>query len=236
MTIDAASVLRTVDSSFILDGNLGPWVTPAQIGAPADRFIADRGARLIRYPGGMASTYCWKTTRALGQDGTWDDWSWSFGLDRYFTFLDSIGGRPLLGVNIFDHTIRGSLHRAADEARDLASHALAAGFAGAFYEIGNEPDQCCPVISAEEYVQRFVDAAQSVKSADPSAHVLGPAISNPDPAWRDAFIAGLARRGQLALPDTFSFHYYGAWLASWNTAAIDLSLPQQLSKEQSQSI
>jgi len=90
---------------------------------------------------------------------------------------------------------------------------------------------CCPALTPAEYVEAFVRIGQAVERADPSARLMGPVTSSPNAEWRDGFIDGLVSRGQLGLLHTFSFHYYGAWLASWNSDGIDLARPQLLSAE-----
>jgi hypothetical protein len=232
MSVDAAAVRRTVDAALVLGGNLGVWVPPAMLASPTDRFVRERGAGLLRFPGGsMAGRFCWKTMRVLNDSGAWERWSWGTTVDDYIAFLRATGSRPLYGLNPFDHAIEGDLHSAAEEAEGLAAHLVAAGFAGAYYEVGNEHEWCCPALTPAEYVAYFVTIAQAVKRADPSARLMGPVTSSPNAEWRDAFIGGLAQRGQLGLLHTFSFHYYGGWLASWNSDGIDLTRPQVLGAE-----
>jgi hypothetical protein len=232
MSLDAGAVRRTVEAGLVLGGNLGVWVPPAMLASPTDDFIRARGAGLLRFPGGsMAGRFCWKTMRVLSDSGAWEHWTWGTTLDDYLAFLRATGARPLYGLNPFDHTIEGEAHSAAEEAEALAAHLVAAGFAGAYYEVGNEHEWCCPVLTPAEYVAYFVTLGQAVKRADPSARLMGPVTSSPNAEWRDAFIGGLAQRGQLALLHTFSFHYYGGWLASWNSDAIDLTRPQVLGAE-----
>ncbi len=232
LTVDAAAARRTVDSGLVLGGNLGLWVRPDRLAPPTDRYIADRGAGLLRFPGGsMASRFCWRTMRVQQDSGGWDLWSWGTTLEDYLAFLRTTRARPLYGLNPFDHTIDGAFHSAAEEAQALVAHMVASGFPGAHYEVGNEHEWCCPVLTPAEYVDVFVRIGQAVRRADPTARLVGPVTSSPNAEWRDGFIDGLANRSQLGLLDTFSFHYYGAWLASWNSDGIDLSQPQLLSAE-----
>lgn len=231
MHVDGDSVLRTIEPGMVLGGNIGVWLTPQMLAAPTDRYLAERGAGIVRYPGGgMASNFCW-TTMSVRNGGVWEHWSWGTDVDRYLVTLRDIGARPLYSLNPFDHTLAGEPHDAVVEARDLVAHLVASGFTAAHYEIGNEHDQCCPSLSVEEYVDRFVTFASVVKDVDPSARILGPVTSQPNADWREGFLDGLARRRRLDLLDAFSFHYYGAWLASWNDDAIDLALPQVMAAE-----
>lgn len=232
MSVGAEDVLRTVDAGLVLGGNLGVWNLPAQLAAPTDLYLRERGAGILRFPGGsMAGRFCWKTMRVQSDAGAWEDWSWGTRLPGYLAFLRATGARPLYGLNPFDHTIDGEAHSAAAEAEALAALLVAEGFSGAYYEVGNEHEWCCPVLTPEEYVEHFVSIARAVRRADPTARLMGPVTSSPNPEWREGFIDGLARRGQLGLLHAYSFHYYGAWLAGWNADTIDLARPQALAAE-----
>jgi hypothetical protein len=227
-TVDVSAVLRTVDSGEVLGGNLGLWLLPSHLASPFDRYVTERGARVLRYPGGQADSLCWETMRvATGDPLVWESWSWATTVDDYLALLSRIGGRPLVGLNFFDHTIDGQRHDALAEANRLASHLVAAGFRGAYYELGNELDWNASV-DPGLYAERFIAYAETVKGVDPSARMAGPATSDFVPAWRDRFIDDLASRGKLSLLDVYSFHYYGGWFASYNTDTIDLSKPQVL--------
>lgn len=231
-SVDAGRVLRTVDAGLILGGNLGVWVPPAKLAPPTDAFLRDRGAGILRYPGGsMAGRFCWRTMRVQRDDGQWEEWGWGTKVDDYLAFLRATGARPLYGLNPFDHAIDGQAHSAAEEAEGLAARLVAAGFAGGYYEVGNEHEWCCPQLTPAEYVDRFVALAVAVKRADPAARLMGPVTSGPNAEWREGFIGGLAQRGRLGLLDVFSFHYYGSWLAGWNSDGVDLSKPQLLAGE-----
>ena len=125
--------------------------------------------------------------------------------------------------------IDGRSHRALDEARALVRLFVSRGYAGAFYEVGNENDGSWnPMLSPPEYVDRFVAFAEMVKREDPSARMLGPVGSGTEAAWRDGFIDGLAAQGRLSLLDYFAFHYYGGWISNTNSAGIDLTSPQRI--------
>jgi len=230
-TVDVRSAVRTVDSGEVLGGNLGLWVLPAHLASPVDSHIADRGARLFRYPGGQADQLCWQTMRVKSSDtASWDFWSWATNVDDYVAFLRRVGGRPLVGLNFFDHTIDGQFHDGVAEARALVRHLVTAGFPGACYELGNELDWNASV-NVDLYTERFVAYAEAVKSVDPTARMAGPVTSSLVPSWRDGFIDGLAARGKIRLLDVFAFHYYGGWFASWNADTIDLAKPQVLGND-----
>jgi hypothetical protein len=231
VAVDASRVRRTVDPGRVLGGNLAAWVAPSKLEGPTGGHVVERGARLLRFPGGnLANTFCWETMRASNKDMVqWDDWSWGTGVEPYLAFVRAVGGEPLYSLNPFDHTIDGRRHDALAEARSLVRQIVSRGFAGAFYEVGNENDGSWnPMLSPAEYVERFVAFAEAVRREDPSAKLLGPVGSGTEPAWRDGFIDGLAARGKLPLLDYFSFHYYGGWISNSNSAGINLSTPQQI--------
>jgi hypothetical protein len=231
VAVDTSRVLRTVDSGRVLGGNLGAWVVPSKLNDPTGSYVIERGARLLRFPGGnLANSFCWETMRASDKDlQKWDDWSWGTGVEPYLAFLGSVGGEPLYSLNPFDHVIDGRSHRALDEARSLVRLFVSRGYAGAFYEVGNENDGSWnPMLSPPEYVDRFIAFAEMVKREDPSARMLGPVGSGTEAAWRDGFIDGLAAQGKLSLLDYFAFHYYGGWISNTNSAGIDLSGPQRI--------
>ncbi len=230
-TVDATRALRTVDSGRVLGGNLAAWNSPQALGGPTGSYVIQRGARLLRFPGGnLSNSFCWLTMRASDKDLVkWDDWSWGTGVDAYLAFVESVGGEPLYSLNPFDHVIDGQTHSAVEEARELVRLLVSRGHAGAFYEVGNENDGSWnPMLSPPEYVSRFVTFAEAVKREDPQARLMGPVGSGTEAAWRDGFIDGLAERGRLSLLDYFSFHYYGGWISNSNSAGIDLSAPQQI--------
>ena len=230
-TVDATRVLRTVDSGRVLGGNLAAWVAPQALSGPTGSYVVQRGARLLRFPGGnLSNSFCWVTMRASDKDLVkWDDWSWGTDVGSYLAFVEGVGGEPMYSLNPFDHVIDGQPHSALDEARQLVRRLVSRGHAGAFYEVGNENDGSWnPMLSSVDYVDRFVTFAEAVKREDPQAHLMGPVGSGTEAAWRDGFIDGLADRGRLALLDYFSFHYYGGWISNSNSAGIDLSAPQQI--------
>lgn len=230
-SVDGSRLLRTVDSGRVLGGNLAAWNAPSKLSGPTGQYVIERGARLLRFPGGnLSNSFCWISMRASDKDlQKWDDWSWGTGVEPYLAFLGSVGGEPLYSLNPFDHLIDGRSHSALDEARQLVRLLASRGYAGAFYEVGNENDGSWnPMLSPAEYVDRFVSFAEAVKREDPSARLLGPVGSGTEPAWRDGFIDGLAARNKLPLLDYFAFHYYGGWISNSNSAGINLSGPQQI--------
>jgi hypothetical protein len=231
VAVDAGRVRRTVDPGLVLGGNLGAWVAPSKLDGPTGQYVVERGARLLRFPGGnLANSFCWLSLRASDKNLVqWDDWSWGTGVEPYLGFIASIGAEPMYSLNPFDHVIDGRNHSALDEARTLVRLLVSRGHAGTFYEVGNENDGSWnPMLTPDAYAERFVTLAQMVKREDPSARLLGPVGSGTEPAWRDGFIDGLAARGQLALLDYFAFHYYGGWISNSNAAGVDLTGPQRI--------
>ncbi|MCK7477328.1 MAG: glycoside hydrolase family 44 protein [Candidatus Moduliflexus flocculans] len=91
------------------------------------------------------------------------------------------------------------------------------GFSGAYYEVGNENDGSWnPMLSIEEYTDRFVLLARAVKTADPSARSMGPVVSAYNRAWIDGFLDRLALVGGTGLLDWVSYHHYGGWISNSN--------------------
>ncbi len=231
VNVDTARVARTVDPGRVLGGNLAAWVAPSKVGEPTGQYVVERGARLLRFPGGnLANTFCWLSMRASDKSmAKWDDWSWGTGPEPFLAFVGSVGGEPMYSLNPFDHVIDGQAHDAVAEARALVRLFVSRGYAGAFYEVGNENDGSWnPMLSPPDYVERFVTLGEAVKREDPSARLLGPVGSGTEASWRDGFIDGLAARGKLPLLDYFAFHYYGTWISNTNSAGIDLASPQQI--------
>ena len=229
VSIDVGQILRIVDSGAVLGGNLGIWVAPQALAPPTDRYVIERGARIVRGPGGnLSNNYCWVTQRVSNNDHVvWDDWSWGLYVDHYLDFLHRVGGRALYSLNPFDHTIDGQRHSAVAEARALVRRMVSRGQAGAYYEVGNENDGSWNrMLTPEEYVEAFVTLAEAVKSEDASARMMGPVGAGEGAQWRDAFLNGLAARGKVGLLDYFSFHYYGGWISASNSTNVSLSNPQ----------
>jgi hypothetical protein len=231
VSMDTGQVLRVVDAGAVLGGNLGIWVAPSTLAPPTDRYVRERGARLVRGPGGnLSNNYCWVTQRVSDNNHVvWDDWSWGLRVEQYLVFVSRVGGRPLYSLNPFDHTIDGQRHSAVEEARALVRYFVSRGQSGAYYEVGNENDgEWNRMLSPPEYVEAFVRLAEAVKDEDPSARMMGPVGSGESPSWRNGFLDGLAARGKVGLLDYFSFHYYGGWISGSNSAGIDLSTPQRI--------
>jgi hypothetical protein len=133
----------------------------------------------------------------------------------------------MFSLNPFDHTIDGHLHLAAEEAADLAGLFVGEGFAGAFYEVGNENDGSWnPMLTVNEYADRFVHLAMAVKMVDPTARLMGP-VGSGTSSWITDFLDRLALLGATNLLDLVSFHRYGGWISNGNTEGIDLDDPQE---------
>jgi hypothetical protein len=114
----------------------------------------------------------------------------------------------------------------------LARLFVAEGFQGAYYEVGNENEGAWnPMLSLNDYTDRFVLLARAVKSVDPTARCLGPVVSSYNATWINGFVDRLASLGATALLDGISFHHYGGWISNNNSAGISLSDPQTLAAE-----
>jgi hypothetical protein len=229
VTVTGSTVLRTVTPGLVFGANLGAWVSNAKLGTATQSLIAALRPSAARFPGGnISNNYCWVEQKVSGNDHlVWEDWSWGIDVDRYIAFLKAVGCVPMFSLNPFDHTIDGAPHSAAAEAGALAAKLAGEGFPGAFYEVGNENDGSWnPMLSIEEYAERFVLLVRAVKTADPSAKSMGPVVSRYDRAWIDGFLDRLALVGGTDLLDWLSYHHYGGWISNSNADLIDLDDPQ----------
>ncbi len=162
----------------------------------------------------------------------WEDWSWGTNVAQYLAFLKDIGAVPMFSLNPFDHTIDGQPHSAAAEAAALAQRFVAEGFTGAYYEVGNENDGSWnPMLSINDYTDRFVLLTDAVKSVDPTARSMGPVVSSYNMTWITGFLDRLAALGETGLLDWISYHHYGGWISNSNADMIDLNDPQDLGEE-----
>ena len=234
VTVDAATVLRQVRPGLILGANLGCWVSNTKLGTRTRELFMDLRPSVARFPGGnMSNNYCWVTQKVSDNNHVqWDDWSWGIDVRQYVAFLKAIGCVPMFSLNPFDHTIDGQAHSASGEAADLARLFVAEGFAGAYYEVGNENDGSWnPMLSLDAYTDRFVLLTTAVKSVDPGAQSMGPVVSGFNMTWINGFLDRLEARGAMGLLDWISYHHYGGWIANDNQNMIDLDDPQAFGRE-----
>jgi hypothetical protein len=228
------TVLRAVPPGFILGANFGCWVSHTKLVAQTQALVKDLRPAVARFPGGnLSNNYCWATQKVSDNDHVqWDDWSWGINVGQYLAFLKAIGSVPMFSLNPFDHTIDGQAHSAAAEASDLARLFLASGFPGAYYEVGNENDGSWnPMLSIDDYTDRFILLVTAVKSVDPTAQALGPVVSGYDMTWINGFLDRLQTLGALGLLDGLSYHHYGGWISNANANRIDLDDPQAFGRE-----
>jgi hypothetical protein len=234
VTVSRNPVLREVAPGLIFGANLGAWVSNTKLGpATQDLFRALRPS-VGRFPGGnMSNNYCWVTQKVSGNDHlVWEDWSWGIDVDQYVAFLKAIDCVPMFSLNPFDHTIDGEVHSAASEAADLARLFVAEGFAGAYYEVGNENDGSWnPMLSINDYTDRFILLMTAVKAVDPAARSMGPVVSGYNMTWINGFLNRLQNLGALDLLDWVSYHHYGGWISNNNQNGIDLDDPQAFGVE-----
>ena len=234
VTVDGSTVLRELEPGLLLGANLGAWVLNTKLGAMTQVLFRDLRPSVARFPGGnMSNNYCWVTQKVSGNDHVhWDDWSWGIGIDQYIAFLKAIGCVPMFSLNPFDHTIDGEVHSAASEAADLARLFVAEGFAGAYYEVGNENDGSWnPMLSINEYTDRFILLMTAVKAVDPSSRSMGPVVSGYNMTWINGFLNRLQSLGALDLLDWVSYHHYGGWISNSNQNGIDRDDPQDFGSE-----
>jgi len=228
------TALRTIEPGLVFGANFGAWVGHDKLGTATRDLVKALRPSTGRFPGGnISNNYCWVTQKVSGNDHlVWEDWSWGTNVDQYLAFLKDIGAVPMFSLNPFDHTIDGQPHSAASEAAALAQLFVAEGFAGACYEVGNENDGSWnPMLSIDEYTDRFVLLVRAVKAVDPTARSMGPVVSSYNMAWITGFLDRLAALGETGLLDWISYHHYGGWISNSNANTIDLDDPQDLGEE-----
>jgi hypothetical protein len=229
-----AAPLRSIEPGLVFGANFGAWVASTQLGASTANLIKALRPSVGRFPGGnLANNYCWEDQKVSGNDHlVWDDWSWGTNVAQYLAFLKVLGARPLYSLMPFDHTIDGAPHAAAAEAAALAQLFVGEGFGGAIYEVGNENDGSWnPMLTIDEYTDRFVLLVEAVRAVDPSAQSMGPVVSGYNMTWITGFLDRLTALGETGLLDWISYHHYGGWISNSNAALIDLDDPQELGEE-----
>jgi hypothetical protein len=234
VTVSASAVGHTVEPGLVLGANLGCWVSSAKLGAATQALFRDLRPSVARFPGGnLSNNYCWVTQKVSDNDHVqWDDWSWGTDVAHYIAFLKAIGCVPMFSLDPFDHTIDGQAHSAASEAADLARLFVANGFPGASYEVGNENEgDWNPMLSLDEYTDRFIALVTAVKTVDPTAQSMGPVVSSYNTTWINGFLDRLQNRGGLGLLDWISYHHYGGWISNDNQNTINLDDPQAFGNE-----
>lgn len=229
VTVDGNAVLRTATPGLVFGANLGAWVSDAKLGTATRDLIRALRPSVARFPGGnISNNFCWVEQKVSDNDHVvWDDWSWGIDVDEFIAFIKTAGCVPMFSLNPFDHTIDGQPHSAAVEAAGLAALFVAEGFSGAYYEVGNENDGSWnPMLTVNQYADRFIQLAMAVKSVDPSARLMGPVGSGFNTAWIYGFLDRLAFLGATGLLDGVCYHHYGGWISNSNSNGIDLDDPQ----------
>ena len=234
MTVRGGSVVREIAPGLIFGANFGAWVSNGKLGTSTQDLLKALRPSVGRFPGGnISNNYCWLTQKVSGNDHlVWEDWSWGTDVTRYIALLKAIGAVPMFSLNPFDHTIDGQPHDAASEAAALTRRFVSEGFPGAFYEVGNENDGSWnPMLSINEYTDRFILLVRAVKLADPTARSMGPVVSGFNMTWINGFLDRLALLGATGLLDWVSYHHYGSWISNSNQNGIDLDDPQDMAGE-----
>ncbi len=232
--VNGSQVLRQVAPGLIFGANFGAWVSNAKLGPPTQDLVKALRPSVGRFPGGnMSNNFCWVSQRVSGNDHlVWEDWSWGTDVGQYIAFLKAISAVPMFSLMPFDHTIDGQPHAAVSEAEALARLFVAEGFPGAFYEVGNENDGSWnPVLSINDYADRFGLLVRAVKAVDPTAQAVGPVVSGYNLTWISGFLDRLTALGATGLLDWISYHHYGTWISNSNQNGIDLDDPQDLADE-----
>jgi hypothetical protein len=233
-TVRGDAVLRTIEPGLVFGANFGAWVANTKLGTSTRDLVKTLRPSVGRFPGGnIANNYCWEDQKVSGNDHLiWEDWSWGTDVAQYLAFLKDIGAVPMFSLMPFDHTVDGQPHSAAAEAAALARRFVAEGFTGAYYEVGNENDGSWnPMLSINDYTDRFVLLIDAVKAVDPTARSMGPVVSSYNMTWITGFLDRLAALGETGLLDWISYHHYGGWISNSNADMIDLNDPQDLGEE-----
>jgi len=234
VTVDGGAVLRDVQSGLVFGANFGAWVLDTKLGTPTQDLVRGLRPSVARFPGGnISNNFCWVTQKVSGNDHlVWEDWNWGIDVGEYIAFLKAVGCVPMFSLNPFDHAIDGEAHSAASEAAGLAGLFVGEGFAGAYYEVGNENEGSWnPMLSVNEYTDRFILLMTAVKTVDPSARSMGPVVSSYNMNWINGFLSRLQNQGALDLLDWISYHHYGGWISNSNQNVIDLDDPQAFGGE-----
>ena len=234
VTVSGSPVVRTIVPGLVFGANFGAWVSNTKLGTSTQDLVKALRPSVGRFPGGnISNNFCWVTQKVSGNDHlVWEDWSWGTDVAQYLAFLKAIGAVPMFSLMPFDHTIDGQPHDAVSEAAALAQRFVAEGFAGAFYEVGNENDGSWnPMLSINDYTDRFVLLTRAVKLVDPAAQSMGPVVSGFNMTWINGFLDRLAALGATGLLDWVSYHHYGGWISNSNQNGIDLNDPQDLADE-----
>lgn len=229
--VNGSQVLREIVPGLVFGANFGAWVSAAKLGTSTQDLVKALRPSVGRFPGGnISNNYCWVTRRVSGNDHlVWEDWSWGTDVAQYVAFLKAIAAVPMFSLMPFDHTIDGQPHAAVSEAEAIARLFVAEGFAGAFYEVGNENDGSWnPTLSINDYTDRFGLLARAVKAVDPTAQAMGPVVSSYNMIWINGFLDRLTALGATGLLDWISYHHYGSWISNSNQNGIDLDDPQEL--------
>jgi len=234
VTVSGGSVLRSIEPGLIFGANFGAWVPDTKLGTSTQNLVKALRPSVGRFPGGnISNNFCWVSQKVSGNDHlVWEDWSWGIDVHEYLSFLKALGARPMFSLIPFDHTIDGQPHFAVAEADALARLFVTEGFSGAFYEVGNENEgDWNPMLSLNDYTDRFVLLARAVKTVDPTAQCMGPVVSSYNMTWIAGFLDRLTALGATGLLDWISYHHYGGWISNSNANGIDLDDPQGLAGE-----
>jgi len=188
--------------------NVASWL-PDDFAPANETFVAmlrQLRPALLRFPAGHDSQFTFfdpTSSRTALPDG----FRHRLTGERLDQFLDTtarIGAQPLLAVNLKT----GSPAMAAE----LARHVVDRGHAGAWYELGNEPDLRDRFrASPEAEAGRFLAFAAALRAADPSARLVGGAImtganafgANGREPWMEPFARIVGERA-----NALSWHWY----------------------------
>lgn len=189
--------------------NYASWAYPLDHGPVADAtFVAmvkQLRPAMLRWPAGhWSQSMCWELPGAPPCAPAHQHVMTEEDLRAHLALTDAVGAQPLLGVNVKT----GSPEQAAAVARWM----VADGRAGAWYELGNEPDLhggrgTTPQAQAEA-ARRF---AAAIRAVDPQARIVAGVVMtgahvapwSGQPDWMGPLAAGVGREA-----DAYSWHWY----------------------------
>ncbi|NDV61479.1 hypothetical protein G0Q06_03345 [Puniceicoccales bacterium CK1056] len=217
--IQPDSFLRRVGDN-ILGANVvysheddAPW----ESGDLIDQY-KELGISFIRYPGGEVTDYFhwadpngvgWRDTWAPGGNSSPEPASAWMGYAEYMDRLDSVGGQPLVGVNVDSGHVYNRVEDGIAEAAAFVQHALERGDAVRYWYVGNESYHDISRIpggmTAAEYGNYINAYANAMRAVDPEIKI----VANWKHKWSSSYATLLDIAGQNI--DMIDFHGYWNW-------------------------
>ncbi|MDP2229624.1 hypothetical protein [Methylotenera sp.] len=192
-TLPNNAVMRTLNPSFFgfnlewVDFQQDLWDSKKlQVRPAVVEWLKPFNGAVYRYPGGTGSNYLnWRD--AVGEQASRPvrprvDWlgpiAPRFGFDEYLEFVEMVGGRPWVVLNIYGgYDGEGDGVVLAKDAADWASYAAKRAKAGKpsvlRWELGNELDRGKTLWPPAKYSKVAGQAVQAVRESQPEAKFVG---------------------------------------------------------------